>query len=127
MMAEEEAEALLVSVLDEVCWLLNIRGSDIEHSPVVVAYVLVTRGEGARFYVEMSGKVVPESVRSHLRDAGVQVCAYADLEGDLARLCAQDGKIWVEPKARQTIVVFENRTVEVRHIRPTRCLVEEGK
>ena len=96
-MAEEKADALLVSVLDEVCWLLNIRGSDIENSPVVVAYVLVTRDEGACFYVEMSGKVVPPTVSAHLAQAGVQVKAYGDLEADLARLCEDDRKIWIDP------------------------------
>ncbi len=77
-------------------------------------------------------------VQEYLRDLAFNVddvdvklnsIATLDLLGSVASSSGVpvDGKIWVETKARQTIVVFENRTVEVRHIRPTRCLVEEGK
>lgn len=41
-MKEAKAGALLVTMLDEICWLLNIRGSDIDFNPVAIAYVVVT-------------------------------------------------------------------------------------
>ena len=33
--------ALIVSALDEIAWLLNIRGNDVEYNPVVISYVVL--------------------------------------------------------------------------------------
>lgn len=40
-MAEVGATATVITALDEVAWLLNIRGGDISHNPVTIAYVIV--------------------------------------------------------------------------------------
>ena len=36
------ADAILLSSLDEIAWLLNVRGADIEYNPFVISYLLVT-------------------------------------------------------------------------------------
>lgn len=36
------ADALLVTALDEVGWLLNLRGSDVNFNPVFISYVIIT-------------------------------------------------------------------------------------
>lgn len=41
-MVEARAGALLVTALDEVAWLTNLRGSDVDFNPVFLAYALVT-------------------------------------------------------------------------------------
>ena len=40
-MAEVGATATVITALDEVAWLLNIRGGDISHNPITIAYVIV--------------------------------------------------------------------------------------
>lgn len=42
-MEKKQAGVLVVTALDEVAWLLNLRGSDIEYNPVFFAYVIVTQ------------------------------------------------------------------------------------
>lgn len=37
------AESLLLSALDEIAWLLNIRGNDVHCNPVVVSYLLIEK------------------------------------------------------------------------------------
>lgn len=49
--AEKGAGALLVTALDEVAWLLNLRGGDVSHNPVFVSYVLV-QDTSATLYVD---------------------------------------------------------------------------
>ena len=49
--AEEKADALLVTALDEVAWFLNLRGSDVSYNPVFLSYVLLTK-EDATLYVD---------------------------------------------------------------------------
>jgi Xaa-Pro aminopeptidase len=36
----KEATSLLVTTLDDICWLLNLRGNDIEYNPVFFSYLI---------------------------------------------------------------------------------------
>ena len=91
---EEGASGFLVTTLDEVCWLLNIRGADIENSPVVVAYVLVTTTACTLFVDEIK---LGTEVLDHLRAAGVGVRDYGAVKDDVASLCQEEGaKVWVD-------------------------------
>ena len=40
---EPNAEYLLINQLDAICWLLNIRGGDIEYSPLIIAYLIIKK------------------------------------------------------------------------------------
>ncbi len=39
--AKKGADAMIISALDEIAWLLNIRGNDVEYNPVVISYVVL--------------------------------------------------------------------------------------
>lgn len=41
--------ALIVSALDEIAWLLNIRGNDVEYNPVVISYVILENNKCTLF------------------------------------------------------------------------------
>ncbi len=41
-MSEKKADCLVLSALDDVAWLFNLRGSDIDYNPVFFAYAAVT-------------------------------------------------------------------------------------
>lgn len=64
------SDVLLVTMLDEVAWLLNLRGSDVDHNPVFLSYVIVT-ADGATLFTDPV-KVKGEAA-AQLADAGVQV------------------------------------------------------
>ncbi|ORX90124.1 Creatinase/aminopeptidase [Basidiobolus meristosporus CBS 931.73] len=57
------AYGFIVSTLDEIAWLFNLRGSDIQCNPVFFSYALVT-GNEATLYV--SEEKLTEEVKSHL-------------------------------------------------------------
>ena len=40
-LAVKHGNALIISALDEIAWLLNIRGNDVEYNPVVISYVVL--------------------------------------------------------------------------------------
>ena len=40
-LAKKKANAMIISALDEIAWLLNIRGNDVEYNPVVISYVVL--------------------------------------------------------------------------------------
>mgnify|MGYP002622289787 CR=1 FL=1 len=85
------AQALLISMLDEVAWTLNLRGSDIEYNPVFVSYLLVT-DQSATLYVEPCK--LTDEVRAWLQEAKVDVKNYGALAADLK---AFDGKVQIDP------------------------------
>ena len=60
----EGADAIVVTALDEVAWLLNIRGYDVPNNPLVRAYVTVT-SSSINLYVNKS-KLSPK-LRAHLK------------------------------------------------------------
>src|SRR5690606_30848848 len=51
--ARNHADAHFISSLDDVAWLLNIRGSDVVCNPVVLAFVLVT-GDAATLFIDQA-------------------------------------------------------------------------
>jgi len=40
-LAKKKANAMIISALDEIAWLLNIRGNDVEYNPVVISYAVL--------------------------------------------------------------------------------------
>mmetsp|Transcript_10818 Transcript_10818/g.16466 ORF Transcript_10818/g.16466 Transcript_10818/m.16466 type:complete len:641 (-) Transcript_10818:45-1967(-) len=77
-----EKGALIVTLLDEIAWVLNIRGADIPCNPVAVAYVTITLSEVV-FHID-DRKVNPE-VCHYLADNDISVQPYDAFIGDLKR------------------------------------------
>jgi Xaa-Pro aminopeptidase len=67
---------LFTSVLDDIAWLLNLRGSDIEYNPLFFSYLLVDQTvEPSKLKLFVSPAKV-EPVRDYLAEAGVEVLDY---------------------------------------------------
>jgi Xaa-Pro aminopeptidase len=97
-MAKKEAGVLVVSALDEIAWLFNVRGSDIDCNPVAMAYAIITPTD-VRVYVDSAKLDKSPGVREHLqRVATVKgyLDVFADLEG-LVRDEGVKGKVWMDP------------------------------
>ena len=60
-MAEMHADILVTSALDEIAWMLNIRGTDVEFNPVVVSYVILSQHECTLFIAPE--KLTPEALQ----------------------------------------------------------------
>ncbi|KAF5191693.1 Xaa-pro aminopeptidase [Thalictrum thalictroides] len=101
------ASAIVISMLDEVAWLLNLRGNDVPHSPVMYAYLIVEIG-GAKLFIDNS-KVTPE-VMAHLKDAGVQLRPYEAILSEIESLAAQGAQIWFDTSSVNTAIVNTYRS-----------------
>ncbi|MBQ8336019.1 MAG: aminopeptidase P family protein [Bacteroidaceae bacterium] len=73
---KEGVEGMLVTMLDEVAWLTNLRGNDVEYNPVVVAYMIVTL-DSAVLYIDARKLTV--EVRDYLNSQGITVAGYSDI------------------------------------------------
>ena len=84
-MAALGADRHFVSTLDDLAWLFNLRGADVNFNPVFLAHALV-EPERATLFVG-AGKVPPELV-ARLQEDGVAVTPYENAAAALAALDA---------------------------------------
>ena len=94
-------DAVLVTALDDIAWLLNVRGSDIDYNPLVISYLVVTLDE-ARWYVRKDAFASSDSETEasfyELRADGVDIRDYGDIGLDLTALKADGiGSLYVDP------------------------------
>lgn len=75
-MAEKGADAFILTSLDDIAWLLNIRGNDIHCCPVVLSYLVMTQDEILLFANE---KAFDTAVRNSLEKDGVVLKPYNDI------------------------------------------------
>lgn len=80
-MAELGAEATVVSLLDEVAWLTNLRGTDVHCNPVFVSYLLVSQSAATLFV--KPGKVTAE-IANYLMAQDISIQPYEALPQHLA-------------------------------------------
>lgn len=97
-----DSTAIVVSMLDEVAWLLNLRGNDVPNSPVSYAYLIVEVG-GAKLFLDES-KVTPE-VMTHLRQSGVELRPYEAILSEIESLAAQQARLWLDTSCVSTAIV----------------------
>lgn len=79
-MLAQQCEMLVVSQLDEIAWLLNLRGTDVHCNPVFVSYVLLTQDD-CTLYINPE-KLTPE-VEEYLKNEGVKTDDYENIEDAL--------------------------------------------
>mmetsp|Transcript_27751 Transcript_27751/g.36373 ORF Transcript_27751/g.36373 Transcript_27751/m.36373 type:complete len:633 (+) Transcript_27751:32-1930(+) len=87
------AGAIVVTALDEIAWLFNIRGSDISYNPVTIAYALVTEDQATLF--TDTAKVSPEVVE-HLGDS-VTTSSYEEILDAVQSLSSKGVKVAYDP------------------------------
>ena len=73
ILAAQGADGVLITMLDEIAWLTNLRGCDIEYNPVFVAYMLVTAND-ATLLID-SRKVSPP-IKEYLAGEGIGMAEY---------------------------------------------------
>ena len=67
------ADGLLVTALDEIAWVLNLRGSDVHCNPVFVSYLLISP-ENITLYI--NNVKLPDDVKAYLMSEHIDVQAY---------------------------------------------------
>ena len=100
-LVQHHADAAVLSALDSIAWAFNIRGADVTHTPVALAYALVNADGTADLFV--AGEKIGPDVRQHLGN-GVRLHERAEFESALAGL---DGKTVVVDPERAVAAIFD--------------------
>jgi Xaa-Pro aminopeptidase len=98
---EEKADAAVLSALDSIAWTFNVRGQDVEHTPVGLSFAVVHEDGTADFFVEP--EKIGDDVRQHLGN-GVRIhdrTAFQPYLGSLA------GKTVMADPERAVAAIFE--------------------
>src|SRR5579863_2082220 len=95
-MQKFSADALVVSDPQAVCWLFNIRGSDVPHTPVALAFAMVPKAGRPSLYID--GRKLGDDVRRWLETLA-EVHAPGDFEHDVAALGRAHSSVRLDPAA----------------------------
>jgi Xaa-Pro aminopeptidase len=67
--SKKEAKAMVVTMLDEVAWLFNLRGADIAYNPVFFAYAIITMDTATLF---IDPEQLDDAARQKLGEVAIQ-------------------------------------------------------
>ncbi|XP_030058638.1 LOW QUALITY PROTEIN: xaa-Pro aminopeptidase 1-like [Microcaecilia unicolor] len=111
-MTERKASWFVVTALDEVAWLFNLRGSDVEYNPVFFAYAIIGT-DTIRLFID-GDRMTDSSIRLHLQlnsdpaaEERVQVEPYNTVLAALQTICAglaAKEKVWISEKASHALI-----------------------
>ena len=90
-MAKHNADALIISALDEIAWLLNIRGNDVEYNPVVISYLLLEKEHCTLF---INSAKIDETAHRYLSSLHIIVREYTEVYPALSAL---HGSVMLDP------------------------------
>ncbi|XP_067122415.1 LOW QUALITY PROTEIN: uncharacterized protein [Centruroides vittatus] len=102
---DKEADCIIVTALDEVAWLFNLRGSDVPFNPVFKSFALICQTE-TRFYVDQNK--MTDEVRQYLSNSSnedylIQLKDYADVYTEIGNLADKLGKVLVTSQSSYAI------------------------
>lgn len=86
-MNQQGASHYILTSLDDIAWLLNIRGADVPNNPVVISNAIVAEHE---CYLFIDSSKVPPLVKSELEAEGITLKAYEETQSLLENLSSAD-------------------------------------
>ncbi len=98
---KEGADAAVLAALDSIAWTFNVRGADVSHTPVALAFALVNSDGTADLFVE--GEKIGDEVRAHLGN-GVRLHERAEFEPYLKGL---SGKLIAVDPERSVAAIYQ--------------------
>lgn len=123
-MTAEQVDALFLTKLDDIMWLLNIRGCDVECNPVAMSYCYVTHQE---ILVFLSPEAMDHEAMVYFGEKSVQVRDYREVGVFLQEL-PEGKKLWLDTlycnftlysllKDKMTVVDKKNPTESLKAVK----------
>ena len=126
----ESVDNFLLASLDDIAWLLNLRGNDVKCNPVFLSYLLLKK-ESCTLYIDK--EKLDNKVITYLNENGVEIKEYEDIINDLKKLSGSivfdpsKTNVWLassipsgvnikEEKAITTLLKAKKNKVELKNI-----------
>ncbi|MDF2939456.1 MAG: Xaa-Pro aminopeptidase [Gammaproteobacteria bacterium] len=104
---EKRAESHVISMLDAIAWLYNIRGKDVDYNPLVISYALVTQDQ-AILFVDLA-KIRQEDL-AYFKEQGINLREYSEIQAALNEL---KGKVLVDPATASYWIEQQLKSAEI--------------
>uniref|UniRef100_H2ZLT7 Xaa-Pro aminopeptidase 1 n=1 Tax=Ciona savignyi TaxID=51511 RepID=H2ZLT7_CIOSA len=125
-MNDKKVKWMVVTALDEIAWLFNLRASDIQYNPVFFAYAVIG-SESVHLFINQSR--IKDNIASHLTDSVALHC-YDDIISFLEQTCSSE-KVWLSSNSSHAIVssIYEkHRHVTLNSlVSMTKCFKNESE
>ncbi len=92
-MMKQNVNHLVVTTLDDLCWILNFRGKDVSNNPLTIAYLIVHQDRSSLF---IDTEKLNAGIISKLDGESIQVFPYDSIQEHLTKI-DKDEKVWVNP------------------------------
>lgn len=99
-MTEKGADTHILTSLDDLDWVLNIRGDDVPHAPFVLAYAIIGM-DSFNYYVDESK--LSDEIKKYLADNGVTLHPYNDIYKDIKSINAEASILLDPAKVNYTL------------------------
>lgn len=120
ILKEKKVDRFLLSSLEDICWLLNVRGGDVECTPVVLSYLLFGREE-ILWYVQT--EAISDSVRAEIEGDGITILPYEQIYEDIGKLPADSWILYDKNHVNDALVHrFPETITAVDEMNPTQML-----
>ena len=86
-MTEAGATHHLLSSLDDIAWLTNLRGADVDYNPVFLAHLLIAAKDATLF---VDKNKVSAEIEQNLKDSGITLADYEAIQAALSALTPED-------------------------------------
>jgi Xaa-Pro aminopeptidase len=94
LLKEENVDAVLLTMLDSIAWLFNIRGGDLKHTPVALAFAIVPASGHPTLFIDPAK--VGDNVKGELREV-VDLAEPAALTEKLKALAESSARVRLDP------------------------------
>lgn len=115
-MKRERADVHILTTLDDIAWLLNIRGNDVLCNPVVLSYVIITDD---KFQLFISAETLDDEMRNYLKGVGAEVLPYEEIYDAVSAI--KNKRVWVEKKKVNYAVsnILDKSNIIINKMNPT--------
>ncbi len=123
-LVEQKADAALLTQLDSICWLLNIRGLDVSRLPVLLSHAIIHNSGNVDFFIDSSR--LPAEFSQHVGE-GVSVFAPSELEAQLVTM--NNKQVLVDPATSNAwfTLVLQNSGAEIIEAADPCLLIKAAK
>ena len=105
---EKGADALVIALPEETCWLLNVRGGDVPCTPFVLSYAIAHTDGTLDWFIDQR-KLTAET--KNWVGTDIRIHDLTEFSDELALLAKQNKKVWIDPGSapvKAQIIVTEN-------------------
>jgi len=116
VLVKQRSDVHIISSLDDLAWLFNLRGNDVNYNPVVLCYALITPNEITLYIDENKLSLTDLKI---LQNRGVEIKSYHEIKTDLSTLSNCSVLIDEKRTCYQFLSIFSSSVNVIKSINPT--------